>query len=166
MYVKTRLLDTYCLDLYGSQLWNYSKHDVNQFYVAWRKTIRRLWKIPNTTHCNLLSSINSSEPIVYKLGKRRAKFIWSCLNSHNCVIKNISLSSKSSSSSDFGDNYRYLSYKYNIGIHIEFAIMYKCFDIYLSHDSTVNTDGVFIRELCLLRDDYSLTDNNDITKEE
>ena len=33
-HVKTRLLDTYCLDLYGSQLWNYSKHDVNHFYVA------------------------------------------------------------------------------------------------------------------------------------
>ena len=44
--VKTRLLDTYCLDLYGSQLWNYNKHDVNHFYVAWRKTVRRLWKIP------------------------------------------------------------------------------------------------------------------------
>ena len=48
--------------------------------------------------------------------------------------------------------------------------LYKCFDIYLSHDSTVNPDGVFIRELCLLRDDYSLTDNNDnacdITREE
>ena len=37
---------------------------------------------------------------------------------------------------------------------------------YLSHDSTVNPDGVFIRELCLLRDDYSLTDNNDVSKEE
>ena len=64
--VKARLLDTYCLDLYGSQLWNYSKHDVNHFYVAWRKTIRRLWKIPNTTHCNLLSSINSSKPINWR----------------------------------------------------------------------------------------------------
>ena len=38
--------------------------------------------------------------------------------------------------------------------------------IYLSHDSTINPDGVFIRELCLLRDDYSLTENTDITKEE
>ena len=39
--VKTRLLDTYSvsIDLYMSQLWNYSKHDVNQCYVAWRKTI-------------------------------------------------------------------------------------------------------------------------------
>ena len=43
---------------------------------------------------------------------------------------------------------------------------YKCFDIYLSHDSAVKPDGVFIRELCLSRDDYSLIDNNDITKEE
>ena len=41
--------------------------------------------------------------------------------------------------------------------------LYKCFD---SHNSAVNPDGVFIRELCLLRDDYSLIDNNDITKEE
>ena len=31
----------------------------------------------------------------------------------------------------------------------------------MSHDSTVNPDRVFLRELCLLRDDYSLTDNND-----
>ena len=68
---------------------------VNHFYVAWRKTIRRLWKIL-TTHCKLLFSINSSEPIVYKLEKRCAKLICSCLNSHNCVIKNIALSTKSS----------------------------------------------------------------------
>ena len=168
--VKTRLLDTYCLDLYGFQLWNYSKYDVNHFYVAWRKTIRRLRKFANTTNCNLLSSINSSEPIVYKLEKRCAKFIWFFLNIHNCVIKNIALSAKSSSSSDFGDNYIiYLSYKYNIVIQVwnlSLCKLYKCFDIYLSHDSTVNPDGVFIRELCLLRDDYSLIDNNDVTKEE
>ena len=31
--VKTRLLDTYCLDLYGSQLWNYSKHDDVSFML-------------------------------------------------------------------------------------------------------------------------------------
>ena len=48
MYVKSKLLATYCLDLYGSQLWNYSSIDVQSFYVAWRKTIRRLWKLPNT----------------------------------------------------------------------------------------------------------------------
>ena len=32
--IKIRLLETYWLDLYGSQLQNYSKHNVNHFYVA------------------------------------------------------------------------------------------------------------------------------------
>ena len=44
--------------------------------------------------------------------------------------------------------------------------LYKCFDLYLSHNPAVNPDGTFIRELCLFIDDYSLLDNNDITKEE
>ena len=31
--VKAKLLDSYCLDVYGSQLWNYSKHDVDMFLL-------------------------------------------------------------------------------------------------------------------------------------
>ena len=58
------------------------------FFTAWRKSIRRLWKIQNTTHCNLFSSINSSVPIVINL-ERCAKFIWSCLNSDNSIVKTI-----------------------------------------------------------------------------
>ena len=55
--VKTKLLDSYCLglDVYGSQLWNYSKHDVDMFYCMaeiYSTTLK------NTTHCNLLLSIN------------------------------------------------------------------------------------------------------------
>ena len=41
--VKAKLLDSYCLDVYyGSQLWNYSKHDVDMYFTAWRKSILRL----------------------------------------------------------------------------------------------------------------------------
>ena len=36
---------TYCLDSYGSSLWNYSKDRVNDMFVAWRKVVRRLWKL-------------------------------------------------------------------------------------------------------------------------
>ena len=43
-----QLLLTYCLDLYGSQLWNFSSIDVQSFFVVWRKSMRRLWKLPNT----------------------------------------------------------------------------------------------------------------------
>ena len=38
--IKSRLMSTYCLDLYGSSLWNYSKDRVNDMFVAWRKFSR------------------------------------------------------------------------------------------------------------------------------
>ena len=68
--LKTKLIDTYCLDLYGSQLWKYSRNNVTAFYTAWRKVVRRIWKIPSTTHCNLLPSINKFLPIEYLFEKR------------------------------------------------------------------------------------------------
>ena len=36
----------------------------------------------------------------------------------------------------------------------------------MSHNSAINPDGVCIHVMCLLRDEYSLIDNNYITKEE
>ena len=67
--VKSKLIDIYCLELYGSQLWRYSKNDVSAFYIAWRKVVRRIWKIPCTTHCNLLPSINKSLSIEFLMEK-------------------------------------------------------------------------------------------------
>ena len=158
-HVKSKLLATYCLDLYGSQLWNYSSIDVQSFYVAWRKTIRRLWKLPNTTHCSLLPSINDCIPIEIILEQRCAKFIWSSLNSTNTIVKTIALSAISSVNSTFGDNYRYLSFKYNIGSHIWFSSLNevtKCISLYISiHEHALySSHGVIIRDLCLARDDY------------
>lgn len=68
--VKSSLFTTFCLDAYGSQLWNYDSKTVNQYYVAWRKVVRLLWRLPNTTHCNLLHTINGSLPIEVALEKR------------------------------------------------------------------------------------------------
>ena len=36
--VKSKLIDTYCLDLYGSQL-----NDVNAVYIAWWKVFRPIF---------------------------------------------------------------------------------------------------------------------------
>ena len=107
-------MSTYCLNLYGSSLWNYSKDRVNNMFVAWRKVVRKL--LPNMTHCNLLSTINSFLPIEIALEKRCAKpkLIHSCLNSNNMIIKSTSISALTTYRSQFGDNYRYICYKYKI----------------------------------------------------
>ena len=55
--IKSKLISTYCMDLYGSQLWNYGTGCPETFYVAWRKVTRLIWKLPFRTHCNLLHNI-------------------------------------------------------------------------------------------------------------
>ena len=64
------------------------------------------------THCNLLSTINSSLPNEIALKKRCAIFIHSCLNSNNLIIKTRSISAITTHRSKFGDNSRYICYKY------------------------------------------------------
>ena len=101
--------------------------------------------------------------------KMCAKFIWSRFGSHNLVVKNILMAARISSFSDFGDNYRYLSYKYGIGIHVghlPFCKFYKCFDLFLLNHHKTIANGVFIRNLCLLREDNIIDDDQDLTSTE
>ena len=97
-----------------------------------------------------------------------SKFIWSCLNSDNSIVKTIANSAKCSSVSNFEDNYRYVSYNYKIGNHVwdsPLCKLHKCFDLYMSHTITGFPEGSFIRDLCLIRDDYTVFNNCAIIKE-
>ena len=52
-----KLFKTYCMPLYGSQLWDHGNKEINKFYVSWRKAIRKLFDLPYRTHCDLLPYI-------------------------------------------------------------------------------------------------------------
>ena len=92
----------------------------------------------------LLIVFNDCISIDIVLEQRCAKFIWSCLNSYNTIIKNTALSAISSGGSTFGDNYRYLGYKYNIGPHIWMLSLnedIKCISLYIStHKNLLHSD--------------------------
>ena len=69
-------------------------------YTAWCKVIKRIWKIPSTTHCNLCTII------AYRVfnGKWCAKFIlfiYLCLNSPNLIVRTILKVAKTSIFSGF-----------------------------------------------------------------
>jgi hypothetical protein len=86
--VKYHLFKTYCMPLYGSQLWDVSHKDIELFYVAWRKAIRRLFNLPYKTHCVLLSHICRDESIDVQIRCRIVKFInniSSCAIDNSCV---------------------------------------------------------------------------------
>ena len=80
-------------------------------------------------------------------------------NSTNTTIKTIDLSAISSVNSAFGDYYRYLSFKCNIGSHIWFSSLYevtKCISLYISiyEHALYSLHGVIIGDFCLARDDH------------
>ena len=53
----SNMISTYCLDAYASQLWDYEDKRIEKYYVACRKAMRKVVKIPNLAHCNLLPVI-------------------------------------------------------------------------------------------------------------
>lgn len=154
--IKSQLFSTYCLDAYGCQLWNLESKCIDQYYTAWRKMVRLLWRLPNTTHCNLLPGINGSLPIDVLIDKRCLKFIWSCLNSESSVVKLSALSATKTANSTFGDNYRFLSCKYSIVSH-EWQkpyniIMYRVDKYVTVLNAKCPPEANTIRELCICRD--------------
>jgi len=74
-----RLLVNYCYSLYGCCLWNITNPAVEYVCTAWRAGVRRVWGLPDNTHCALLPLITSRLPIVDEIVKRMVAFhyaIW------------------------------------------------------------------------------------------
>ena len=70
------------MNVYGSQLWCFNDYkSVERFHIAWRKTIRRIWRIDKRTHNVLTNLINGCLPINLMLEKRCITFIWNFFNS-------------------------------------------------------------------------------------
>ena len=145
------------MDAYGSNLWDYSNQYVKSFYVAWRKVIRRIWYLPYNTHCNILPFINNTDSVELSLEKRCVKFVWSCLNSSNAVVKNISMFVLDNRHSVLGNNFKYFSYKYDLyRSHWFNKLMTLMKHITVVHSDSALRYGHFVRDLCSIRD-YSST---------
>ena len=157
--VKSKLLSIHCMDAYGSQLWPFYDKSVLKYYVAWRKTIRKLWRLPYKTHCRFLHTINDCLPIDVLLEKRCLKFIVSCLQTSNKIVSSITLSSIKHEYSVIGENYRYLSYKYNIlpnDWSNEFTIILKNFFSSVERIYANYPEAIFIRDICMQIDNDEL----------
>ena len=61
------------------------------------------------------------------------------------------------------------TYKYGIGMHVwhlPLCKLYKCFDLYLLNHHNTIANGVFIRDLCLLRENNIVVGDQDLTSTE
>ena len=101
-------------NVYVSQIWAFNKTYLNKFYVACRKAIRGIWKLPYRTHNNVLHLINRCLPIDVTLEKRSIKYIWNLINGENKLYGSIVKLSLYNYSTILGENICYFMYKYKI----------------------------------------------------
>ena len=112
------LYNSYRMYVYGSQLWCFNDYkSVERFYIAWRKTIRRIWRLDKRTHNVLINLINRCLPINLILEKRCIKYIWNLFNSSHELHKAIVRNCFYNKGSTLAENIRYLMYKYDITIN-------------------------------------------------
>ena len=163
--VKYKLFKSFCMPLYGCVLWNYFSRDIQRFYTAWRKCIRRIIGVPYKTHCNLLHLIVEDLDISTQLLNRCSKFIKSIIDSNN-HLSNLCLQlAANGSRSNLGLTISYMSHAFNI----------PRYDIYMyGTKPRISTRGEKSQQLTdtayVIRDmlnmlhlsDYSLLERNDV----
>ena len=157
---------TFCMHMYGCELWNLTCGALDKFKIAWRKVKRRIWKLPPQTHNTIVHNLSMDINMI--LEKRILKFIFNALN-HSTTCSSLLKTILHCKHSTFADNFRYLSYKYHLEFsdwfinlsHLMGKVKMKNNELYPSQPETN-----ILLELCEMRDDlfYELLSNEEITK--
>ena len=144
-FSRCKLHASFCMSLYGSELWNHNSRYVEEIVVAWRKTMRKLFRLPYRTHNYIVCGI--TEDISIKLHRRLTKFLYSMIHSDNGTVKVMTAFFLSTEASFLAENFRFIMYTYKIPMfawYKELSVLLKCItcpsspsDIELSNIDTV-----------------------------
>ena len=133
--------------------------------IALRKIKRGIWKIPPTSHKYIVHNLSSDCKKL--LEKHIIKFIHNALNNNNMCAQILKVKLRYKNSS-FADNYRCLSYKYNLTnsdwINNIGSLSAKV-EIN-SHSRINNLDVSTVKEQCHMRDNsyYNILSYHDLIK--
>ena len=160
-HLRNFLFHKYCTSFYGTQILPMYEACYNDVYKAWRMTVRRVWRVPWRTHCDLLPHLAGVIAPELWFAKRAINFVNLCINSSNQFVKTVSKMGLYGSYSTFGGNVRWLQYKYSMDV----KQIYRHWSDVCSNE--VNKDVIRkaeqIKELCQMRERYV---NEHFTKEE
>lgn len=111
--LRAKLFETYCMSLYGAELWNFCDNSTYKMHTGYRKCARRVLGIDNRTHCHLIPYILHTIPFEVKLHRRFINFFFRCMTSTNVIVNNIARRSIHSNSI-CGRNIRFICPIYKI----------------------------------------------------
>lgn len=84
--VRYKLFKSYCSSIFWCEIWDLNNININIFCTAWRTGLRHIWKLPNTSHSDLLHMLSDDLPIYDEICRRSLLFIQKCIfHSSNIV---------------------------------------------------------------------------------
>ena len=86
-FSRCKLHTSFCMSLYGSELWNYNSRYIEEIFVAWTKTMRKLFRLPFRRICVYYIVCGITEDISIKLHRRVTKFMYSMIYSDNDTVR-------------------------------------------------------------------------------
>ena len=90
-FVRYSLFRSYCTSLYGCELWSLSNSSLESLCIAWRKSLRVIWRLPQQSHSYLLPLISQSLPMYDEICRRFLNFARACINHDSPLIRFIAL---------------------------------------------------------------------------
>jgi hypothetical protein len=155
--IKYKLFKSFCMPLYGCQIWDLSCKSIKSFYVAWRKCLRKLLQIPLRTHNALLHYICEDIPVDFQIFRRFIKFFRSLFINNNVYSRMCGLLALHGSMSATCNSLNFVCYKlkmdkyclnsYNVNHIIHQSLACNSFN------EMVHRKVVLINELLSIRDD-------------
>ena len=115
--VRYKLFKAHCVIAHGSQLWDFDSSTVNDYFTAWKISVRRVWKLPNTTRSYILHGICRDHDIESQLISRSIKFIRSAVKSSNSLYRFCGLIALRGSGSAVSNTISRICSKYSISRH-------------------------------------------------
>ena len=146
------LMTSFCTSLYGCQTWNLTCSSLKKLYISWNKAVRKIWKLSNLCHTNILPYLMQSLYISEQLVCRFAKLIDTMKDSDNKIILMLYRLACNNATGNIGSNIAYISFMYDLNVvTLEHARIMNQLKINSCNFTLQNTAAV-ISELCDVRD--------------
>ena len=145
-YMRNELFQKYCTAFYGSQLYPLYDNSMQSIYCSWRVAVRKIWRVPNITHCNLLPYLAGCIDIKLWFARRSINFINNICNSDNIVVRTIANMGLHGSYSIIGGNKRYLENNFSFSVKNINKMWHDSYDV---ENARIAEQ---VKELCSIRD--------------
>jgi len=158
--VRNILFKSYCSSHYGAELWDLANRKIEDYCIAWRKGLRKVWKLPYDSSSLNVALVSNTIPLFDELCRRVMNLIYTCLHCDSNFVRSIvSHGITSGTSSPIGRNAVFCSSHFNMHIadigHTKLTGSHRL-EVYNSMLDIADLDrAVALREVLFIREGLS-----------